>query len=744
MSLHPHEYEVHAIRSIIQEVYARWEAINSSSPDLPESWRDEFSRFRLWERSMSQQLITNWEGKSLIASQTISDVYKRVIQLLNDLTEYLDDIYNILSGMRQDKSESTNHEEAKARSSEEVEPVSEIAELWLMVKDVVTSLLKAVALARRNGGSYLAQHAIHKTTRISESLDDMTTNVDQLRDDFPELEHKEWLLLRIGKAIAYKQLWLSHSSDRERQVSLDTHGVLEEAEGTMPSMLYFCTFEHCSAGLFSSRTSWANHERMCHRRQWHCPICSEGFDNQEQTAKHISDEHSFGGDNVHDLIYAASPLTLIMRLSDCAFCDDIAAWDLSSSQGASSQSEPSSATSLLVSLETYENHVCKHIHQLASLAIDLAAPTDTGNPTSKKAFFPQMQTGTTTVSSFSPQNPSTSSRTSVRRRPSLSVLTGARHSTNRSPVRAPPNLSQLPSLRDKRPDSDNDTNTPWGTAPTSRGDLEELTSEFTREAARRRRFLDEYISRRDEELEAAEDLQLGREAERVRNLRSFSPLHGLPNSHVQPIPSLENERRPGSRHTSPPVPPRLGRPVQTRAPSASSPPPLAAHTTHRHRSYGPATVHEYRYPDSSAASSRRPSDSIRERGREVIARERAKAATEKLPSRQETSSGKKIITSPRGQPQKSGSNKDEDGSSVQESETNPSVVETRQSTDMDDTILDEARWEPVFDEDDGRISELESEAISEGSARQELRRRRARRYRDDSRRRGERRSDFFF
>ncbi|GAB7328726.1 hypothetical protein MBLNU13_g00640t2 [Cladosporium sp. NU13] len=150
MSLRPHEYEVHAIRSIIQEVHALWEIIISSSPDLPESWRDEFSRFQLWEHSMSQQLITNW--------------------LLNELLEYLDDIYNILSGMRQDRSEGINDEEMRTRGSEETEPVSELVELWLMVKDVLTSLLKAAALARRNGRSHHAQHAVREATRTNKSL----------------------------------------------------------------------------------------------------------------------------------------------------------------------------------------------------------------------------------------------------------------------------------------------------------------------------------------------------------------------------------------------------------------------------------------------------------------------------------------------------------------------------------------------------------------------------------------------
>jgi hypothetical protein len=72
MSLRPHEYEVYALRGMIEEVHTSWEAVHSLNHDLQESWRDEFSRFRLWECSMSQQLTMNWDNKSQLATQTMS------------------------------------------------------------------------------------------------------------------------------------------------------------------------------------------------------------------------------------------------------------------------------------------------------------------------------------------------------------------------------------------------------------------------------------------------------------------------------------------------------------------------------------------------------------------------------------------------------------------------------------------------------------------------------------------------
>lgn len=295
-----------------------------------------------------------------------------------------------------------------------------------------------------------------------------------------------------------------------------------------------------------------------------------------------------------------------------------------------------------------------------------------------------------------------------RRRPSLSIHTGARHAAHDPPTRASPGLSrpglsQLPSFRHKRTDSAHDANTPRNTSPPpTRNDQEYVAREAARETARRQRALDEAIRRRQEELEAAEDRLLDREAERARYRRSFDPLHRLPETSRPPRSTTDSDQSSWSRHTSPPAPPSHPRPAQTRTRFASSS-PLSAGSSRRHRSYGQATIHQYHYPDNPAvpaSSSRRASDAIRERGREVIERERAKAANEDSQQNRATAAAEEYIASP--------------GTSQ--------------------------RWEPVFDEVDERTGSREYYYVTEGSARQEIRRRRDR---NDSRRREERRDEFF-
>lgn len=284
-----------------------------------------------------------------------------------------------------------------------------------------------------------------------------------------------------------------------------------------------------------------------------------------------------------------------------------------------------------------------------------------------------------------------------RRRPSLSVRTEARQ--HDPPTKSSPGLSRLPSLRHKRTDSAHDYNTPRNTSPTPRDNREYAAREAARETARRQRASDEATLRRQEDLEATENRSLDREAERARYRRSFTETLHPPRS------TTDSEHSSWSRHTSPPAPPSHPRPAQTRTRFASSS-PLSAGSSHRHRNYGPATVHQYHYPDSPAVpaapagGSRRPSDAIRDRGREVIERERAKVASEDSMQNRVTAAVEEYIASP--------------GTSQ--------------------------RWEPVFDEVDERAGGREFYYVTEGSARSEIRRRRDR---DNSRRREERRDEFF-
>jgi hypothetical protein len=277
--------------------------------------------------------------------------------------------------------------------------------------------------------------------------------------------------------------------------------------------------------------------------------------------------------------------------------------------------------------------------------------------------------------------------------------TGARDSAMPSPTMSSPGLSRLPSIRHNRTDSARDIPFRDFVKP-EREDKEHAARELARETARRQRSEAESNRRRQEDfenrqrdLEAAENRQLDLEAERARN-RLFvdppvqQPQRRLPESFFSYRESLaDDEPASWSRHTSPSAPPRVPRPTPATRFASASPLPTSSRSS---RTYGRTVVHQYHYPDSppvvvsnttSTTSSRRPSDSIRERGREVIERERTRAAAAELQRAAE------------------------------------------QQRPNSDVGAGPRRWEPVFDEYEERVSGREYYHVSEGPARQESRRR---------------------
>jgi hypothetical protein len=258
--------------------------------------------------------------------------------------------------------------------------------------------------------------------------------------------------------------------------------------------------------------------------------------------------------------------------------------------------------------------------------------------------------------------------------PEFSNITGAREPAMSSPAMASPTLHRLPSIRHNRTNSARDVRYDLPIRDFVRPDAEDkeyAARKFSRETLRRQQAEAEATRRRQKDLEAAENRQLDLEAERARNRRQMPTMFdGF----------VDDESSSWSRRTGPPAPPG------TRSNSASRLPASSRSSLRRSGSYGRATVYQYHYPDSplvikSDDIERRPSELIRDRGREVIERERARAAAEELQRAFEEGAGEGVGAGSR-------------------------------------------RWEPVFDEVEERVSGREYYYVSEGPAREEARRRR--------------------
>ena len=503
---------------------------------------------------------------------------------------------------------------------------------------------------------------------------------------------------------------------------------------------YSCTFEHCDHAPFGSRTAWSNHEQRHHLRSWRCPICHHASDTQNHVARHVATEHPTIDQALsNELIYHGSPETKQVAITQCPFCDDRRLWkNVLGPLSSATLEDISQEHDVLVPVALFQRHVSRHMEQLALFAVPSSTgdSEDEGDTSDLEPHVSFNADDTIDETHESDENDDVATDVAEEippAKPSSHVGAHIEGNSQYPDSHMPDQSSQLSNSHDDKKmelidvvavhglpqrqqqpaqhltmdafpptfpsESSSSTalyNLPpsLSTIPASRNqnDRDDPGREYARKVARRQEALDEAILRRQEELDAAANKQVEHEAERGRHRRSFDPPHGLPDSLHPPRVYLESEHTPRSRHTSPPAPPSSDRPMQTRIRFVSSSPSRSQHRR-RPRHYGNATVHQYDRPDSPPRFSRQPSDSIRERGREVIERERARAA-----------------------------------------------AEDRRSDNADNTRSNEAQWEPVFDEDDGRISELTDEDISKWFPEHEVRRRRDR---DDSRRREERWNDFF-
>lgn len=192
--------------------------------------------------------------------------------------------------------------------------------------------------------------------------------------------------------------------------------------------------------------------------------------------------------------------------------------------------------------------------------------------------------------------------------------TDGRRSANPSPPRASPGLSRLPSIRrDDRRDSGRYIAT-RESSNSNRVDKEHVARE-ARIAGQWEPY-EEVSLRRMKAIKAAENRQFDLEVERAVSRRRRS-------RRTPYYASRDSDRSPGSRHSSPPAPPRLPQPVYTGARfTSSSPGPM--HTT----SVRPGSNHrcatEYHYHDLGSREATTSRRAIRNRRREE--RERLRTA----------------------------------------------------------------------------------------------------------------------
>jgi hypothetical protein len=215
------------IAGFTQEVFTRWTAIEKLDTELAASWRqvtsDELSRFRLWSNNLGSCHGVDDPRSADHRLRTALDVQRRIVQLLEELCENLDDIQAIQSGSRQGEEEEPENVELSSDEDGTTVMRSEISELWLMVEDVITNLMKITVLVRKSTTRNRFDHAVRAATKSKGSSIPTIWYTEHVRRKFPKLEGKQWLIERLGENGAHRRTFLMYAQDHEKRLASDEH-----------------------------------------------------------------------------------------------------------------------------------------------------------------------------------------------------------------------------------------------------------------------------------------------------------------------------------------------------------------------------------------------------------------------------------------------------------------------------------------------------------------------------------------
>jgi hypothetical protein len=207
-----------------REGFSRWEAIQQLTTESAVSWQqvasDELSRYRLWASNIGAYHDSGDQRSAEHRLRAVPDVRKRVIQLLEELNEALDDIYEISSGQRQGETEGISDPHSNAQDA----TLTEISELWLIIEEVITSLMKVSVLVRKGAKRNRFQHAIRAAAKIASSSVPTTWDIDHIRHKHPKLEQNQWLLNRVSAYNTQRRQFLLYAQDHGRRVAFDQSG----------------------------------------------------------------------------------------------------------------------------------------------------------------------------------------------------------------------------------------------------------------------------------------------------------------------------------------------------------------------------------------------------------------------------------------------------------------------------------------------------------------------------------------
>jgi hypothetical protein len=227
-SYDPDSPEEFTISACTQIMLKRWSAVEQLDTEEAVSWRqtaaDKLSRFRIWASNLGAYHDPKDKRSADYRVRTAPDVRTRIIQLAQELSQYLDEILDILSGRR----EGAVGDEVPAQDNEEYAGAqSEISELWLMIDDAVDSLMGVSVFirAKANNNRNRFVRAALKSGKSGSDLPDTSYDKAHVRQKHPKLEQIEWLVDRLGAANTQRRQFLVYAQAHQSRIAYDESGI---------------------------------------------------------------------------------------------------------------------------------------------------------------------------------------------------------------------------------------------------------------------------------------------------------------------------------------------------------------------------------------------------------------------------------------------------------------------------------------------------------------------------------------
>ena len=209
-------------RGRIAETAARcsesFDAITSRQHELREDdtgahaqLTDCISRFRIWASNLGA-----WHPSSDMRSadyrlRDAPEVEERIAELLEELVETNEDICTVLS---QDRLTNIAGDSGSESDDSAEDGQNELAELYLSVGDIITSLMKVSMLVRKaTGRDRYVKAASAAGDPFLEEFDNR-----HVADKFPKARSQQWLIDRLGAAITARRQYLRYARDHRHRI----------------------------------------------------------------------------------------------------------------------------------------------------------------------------------------------------------------------------------------------------------------------------------------------------------------------------------------------------------------------------------------------------------------------------------------------------------------------------------------------------------------------------------------------